>query len=102
MSSNTTAEVKEVIYLKASDEKPLRQLYAWDPFLPLGQLVHVMGMSGEGKSPLTVDLLARFSTGAHWPDGSENPLGEKNVIMMAIEDDFHTVILPRFQLAKGN
>ena len=101
-SDRNQPEVKEVICLRGSEERRLRQLYAWFPFLPLGQLVHIMGMSGEGKSPLTTDLMARYTTGARWPDGSANPLGPKNVITMAIEDDLHTVIMPRFDLAKGD
>ena len=51
-------------------EKPLR--WMWKPYLPLEKLVHFGGNSSQAKSPLTVDLAARISVGAPWPDGTPN------------------------------
>src|SRR5262249_2329037 len=46
-------------------EKPLR--WMWKPYLPLGKLVHFSGESSQAKSPVTVDIAARISTGAEFP-----------------------------------
>src|SRR5262249_45371892 len=81
-------------------EKPLR--WVWKPYLPLGKLVHFGGNSSQAKSPVTVDLAARISTAAHWPDGSPNTIGPRSVILLNVEDDFEDTILPRFRLAGGD
>ena len=46
-------------------EKVLR--WMWKPYIPLGKLVHFGGNSSQAKSPVTIDLAARISTGAHSP-----------------------------------
>jgi hypothetical protein len=80
--------------------KPL--VYAWDPVLPLGKLVHFGGRSSEGKSPVTIDLIARISRGATFPNGAPNGFGgARKSILLNIEDGFEDVILPRYYLAGG-
>ena len=81
-------------------EKALR--WAWKYYLPLGKLVHFGGNSSQAKSPVTVDIAARITIGADWPDGTKNTLGPRSVIMLNIEDDFEDTILPRFRLAGGD
>ena len=76
-------------------------IYAWKPYLPAGKLVHFAGNSSQAKSPVTIDIAARFSTGAPWPDGSPNRLGPKSVIVLNVEDDLADTILPRFRVAGG-
>jgi hypothetical protein len=89
-----------VIRGDAAEEKPLR--WMWKPYLPLGKLVHFGGNSSQAKSPVTVDLAARISTGAVWPDGTANGQGSRSVILLNIEDDLEDTILPRFRLAGGD
>src|SRR5215470_5802852 len=50
------------------EEKPLR--WTWEPYLPLGKLVHFGGNSSQAKSPVTIDLAARISVGTQWLDGT--------------------------------
>ena len=83
-----------------AEEKPLR--WMWKPYLPLGKLVHFGGNSSQAKSPVTVDLAARISVGAAWPDGTASDLGPRSVILLNIEDDLEDTILPRFRLAGGD
>ncbi len=75
--------------------------YIWDPVLPKGKLIHFGGKSSEGKSPVTVDLLARNTSGAAWPDGTPNTWGKKHGILLNIEDSLEDTILPRYYLAGG-
>jgi hypothetical protein len=80
--------------------KPLR--YAWEPVLPLGKLVHFGGASSQGKSPVTVDLIARVSRGVEFPNGAKNGFSRpRRSILFNIEDGLEDTILPRYYLAGG-
>lgn len=76
--------------------------FYWKPYLPAGKLIHGGGKSSEGKSPVTIDLAARITKGAPWPDDTPNLLGPRRVLLLNIEDDLETTILPRFLEAGGN
>jgi hypothetical protein len=64
-------------------------------------LAHIGGSSSQGKSPVTMDLIARITAGLDWPDGEKNIEGPKEVILLNIEDDYQTKILPRLLAAGG-
>src|SRR5258708_12479994 len=66
--------------------------WLWPGFLPDNQLVHFVGASSEGKSPVTLDIVARVTTGKEWPDGTTNTLGPRSVILMAGEDDLSDTV----------
>lgn len=76
--------------------------YLWQDYLPLKKLIHLCGGSGEGKSPLSVDLAARISAGLPWPDNTPNTMGPRTVILMSSEDDYADTIRPRLELAGAN
>src|SRR5215469_10978636 len=96
--SSTTSPVQLIVIRgdKAA-EKPLR--WMWKPYLPLGKLVHFGGNSSQAKSPVTLDLAARVSTAAPWPDGTANEYRPRSIILLNIEDDLEDTILPRYRLA---
>jgi hypothetical protein len=72
--------------------------WAWRGRIPLGSSTLLVGNPGDGKSMTTIDIAARVSTGAEWPDASGRaPLGE--VILLAGEDDIETTIRPRLEAA---
>jgi hypothetical protein len=73
--------------------------WLWEGRLSLNQLTHFAGESSEGKSPVTLDLVARVTTGADWPDGTKNTVGVRSAIIMASEDDWADTIIPRLKLA---
>jgi len=73
--------------------------WLWPGFLPNNQLVHFVGASSEGKSPVTLDIVARVTTGREWPDGTPNTLGPRSVILMAGEDDLSDTVIPRLRMA---
>jgi hypothetical protein len=98
------AEVKAaVVYTYSTpslSERIMRPTeWLWKGFLPKKQLVHFGGQSTEGKSPVTLDLIARLTSGKEWPDGQPNTLGPRSVILMAGEDDVESEIMPRLKLA---
>ena len=75
------------------------QEWLWPGYLLSNQLVHCVGASSEGKSPVTVDWTARVTSGADWPDGAKNEIGPRSAILMASEDDWADTIKPRLKLA---
>jgi hypothetical protein len=88
------------IHLESYQQIPKEHLQPmWPGYIPFGKLVHLAGDSGEGKSPLTLDLIARVTSGADWPDGTKNALGPRPVILLASEDDPNDTICPRLELA---
>jgi AAA domain len=92
---------KKVIEYKLTslDEVSEAELsWLWREFLPSNKLVHFAGASSEGKSPVTLDLIARVTSGKAWPDGTPND-NPGTVILMAGEDDIADTVKPRLRIA---
>jgi putative DNA primase/helicase len=76
--------------------EPVR--WAWTGHMPLGAITVIDGDPGDGKSVLTCDLAARWSSGLPMPDGSANPFGGPvSVIMVCAEDDLKATVAPRLR-----
>lgn len=60
--------------------------WVWPGHIPRGALSIIDGDPGDGKSVMTIDLAARWSTGAPLPDGAPNP-GPMDVVLVSAEDD---------------
>jgi putative DNA primase/helicase len=73
--------------------------WLWEGRLSKNQLTHFAGESSMGKSPVTLDIIARVTTGSDWPDRTPNTIGPRSVILMASEDDWADTIKPRLKLA---
>jgi putative DNA primase/helicase len=73
--------------------------WLWPDYLAANRPHHFAGASSEGKSPVTLDLIARITSGLPWPDGQPNTVGPRSVILMASEDDWGDTIIPRIKLA---
>lgn len=86
---------------RASQFKKIHQKYYWEPWLPIGQLVHFSGGQGQGKTPVLLDLAARMTRGAAWPDETAGS-APKSVLLLNMEDDISAVTIPRFELAGGD
>jgi hypothetical protein len=87
---------------KAANITKEHREWLWPGYLGRNKVAHFGGASTEGKSPVTLDLVARVSAGLPWPDGAENKLGPKSVIILASEDDWSDTIIPRLELAGAN
>ena len=79
------------------DTLPVQWL--WGQRIPLGRLVLLAGDPGVGKSFAALELAARVSTGAGWPDAPEGSRKPQNVIVFSSEDDPHDTIAPRLRHA---
>jgi biotin operon repressor len=72
--------------------------WVWPGRIPAGKLTLLVGDPGLGKSVLTLDLTARITRGALWPDKSGRcELG--NVVLLSAEDDPEDTIRPRLEAA---
>ncbi len=73
--------------------------WLWPGRIPLGKLTLLAGDPGLGKSLVTLDIAARVSRGAPWPDNTliGQPVGE--VVLFNAEDDLGDTIAPRLDLA---
>lgn len=72
--------------------------WAWEGRIPFGGVSMGEGDPGDGKSIWTVDMAARWSSGAPMPDGSHHD-GPYDVLMVSAEDDPEATIVPRLRAA---
>jgi putative DNA primase/helicase len=91
---------EELGVVKLSDVKPERTEWLWSPRIAAGKLTLFAGDPGLGKSQATIDIAARITTGASWPDGGYAPIG--NVIVLSAEDAVADTLRPRFEAAGAN
>jgi hypothetical protein len=89
-----------LVPLNTIDMKPVPWL--WPGYLPLGATSLFVGDPGNGKTLSGLDLLARITTGAAWPDGTPNTFRPRNVIVLSAEDANEYTIRPRIEAAAGD
>jgi hypothetical protein len=87
------AEPAIPIIVPLEDVAPLAIDWLWPGRLARGMYTLVAGDPGVGKSTLTIDLAARLSRGADWPDGGTAPQGD--VLILSAEDSLAHTIRPR-------
>ncbi len=97
-----THATAEAIVVRLCDVEEQEVEWLWPNRIPLGKLTLLAGDPGLGKSFVTVDMAARVSTGAGWPDcySQNQPIG--SVIMFNCEDDIADTVLPRLKRAGGD
>lgn len=71
-------------------------------YVARGKITGLSGEPGCGKSLITLDWAARYSSGRGWPDDAKALQPPGKVLIFATEDDAGDTILPRFAAAGGN
>ncbi len=66
--------------------------WLWLNRLARGKLTLLAGDPGIGKSQISIDIAARASKGATWPDGGHAPLG--SVVILSAEDSANDTLRP--------
>ena len=85
----------------ASEVTPVPVSWLWQRRVAIGKLNLFAGHPGVSKSTLALDITARISTGAPWPDGGGNaPSG--SVVILSAEDGIEDTIVPRLVSADAN
>jgi hypothetical protein len=72
--------------------------WLWKGFLAKGHMTLLDGAPGQGKSMVITDLIARFTTGREWPDGSPGGAPGR-VLIIRPEDHLSSVVAPRLRAA---
>jgi putative DNA primase/helicase len=94
-----TEELEEdditVVAIRMSSITTDKLQWLWQNKIPSGNVTLFGGQPGCGKTIVLLDLVARTTTGADWPDGSKNAHGPKDVILLASEDGEADTIKPR-------
>ena len=77
--------------------------WLWDKRMARRSITLLSGRPGQGKSMVTVDLMARVTTGRGWPNEPPHTQhAPANVICVAIEDSLPWTLRPRLDLACGD
>ena len=72
--------------------------WVWPGRIPAGKLTVIEGDPATAKSTMTLDLAARVTTGAAWPDG-ERGRAPASVLLLSAEDGWGDTIRPRLEAA---
>jgi hypothetical protein len=99
--------------VRFSDLESQKVRWLWPDRIPLGRITLLVSDPGLGKSLLALDIAARVSRGAPWPDeeqgarskeqGAQHPTsGSKlpapsSVLLLTAEDDFADTVRPRLE-----
>ncbi|MCB9845306.1 MAG: AAA family ATPase [Phycisphaeraceae bacterium] len=86
------------IVVRLADVTPEPVSWLWPGRIALGKVTLIAGDPGLGKSFLTLDMAARISSGAGWPDGGERP-APGGVVLLSAEDSIADTIRPRLDAA---
>jgi hypothetical protein len=84
-----------------ADVKEERLEWLWPKRIPQGALTIIAGHPGASKSTLSLDLIARVSTGREWPDGSPSS-GPADCVLVQIEDDIASTVFARLRTAEAD
>lgn len=87
------------VIVRLSDVKPEPVAWLWPGRIALGKLTLIAGDPGLGKSFLTLDMAARVSTGAGWPDRRGESFAPGGVVLLSAEDGVADTIRPRLDAA---
>lgn len=81
---------------KASEVESQPVRFLWPSYIVSGKLNIVMGMPGDGKTTVLIDLAARMSRGSALPDQTDNtPQG--NTLYVTAEDSLADTLKPRLE-----
>jgi len=80
-----------------ADVQPVPVSWLWEGRIARGKITLIAGNPGLGKSFLALDLAARVSTGAAFPDGTPGCPGK--ALLLSAEDDLSDTIRPRLDAA---
>jgi putative DNA primase/helicase len=97
----TGDKVPRITLTKASDFQATAMSWLWPGRIPLRMVSILAGDGGCGKSTIVLDVAARVSTGAMWPDKSGSaPKGQ--VAVLNGEDPPSQVTRPRLAAAEAD
>jgi len=88
----------KLVMTTASQVKPEKITWLWKDKIPYKKLTLFVGNPGLGKSLASVDVIAKASKGAAFPDTTETYAPVES-ILFSLEDDANDTIVPRLMAA---
>lgn len=85
----------------ASEVTPRSVKWIWAGRIPQGKLVVIGGDSGQGKTTIVMDLIARLSRGEKLP-AMKRPHKPMRCLIMTAEDDLADTLVPRLHAADAD
>ncbi len=99
-AAETVACGKAPVLRRLSDVQPQPVTWLWHQRLARGKYTLLAGDPGTGKTFLALDIAARLTRGASWPDGGTAPQG--NVLFFTAEDGLADTVRPRIDALGGD
>ena len=90
------------VLISLADVQPQPVSWLWPGRIALGKVTLLAGDPGLGKSFVTLDIAARTSCGAPWPDAPGIKTTAGGVVLLSAEDDAEDTIRPRLDAAGAN
>lgn len=81
--------------INMKDVKPRELEWLWEERVPANTVTIFAGDPGVAKSLMTLKLIAAGSTGAPFLDGKPNLHGKFKSLILSMEDDRETILVPR-------
>jgi hypothetical protein len=94
-AAESDSVIVECSTVRLSDVQPEQVEWLWRERIAIGKLTLIVGDPGQGKSFLTLDIAARVSRGAPWPDAPDDKQPAGDVILLTAEDDLGDTVRPR-------
>ena len=100
VARSITDKITSGLICKTASDYVMTELeWLWPQRIPKGKITLYTGKPDCGKSLAMLDLIARVTTGADFPDGEKNTLGASEVMIAATEDDPADTLIPRLVAA---
>ena len=94
------ADVSVPVVVRLDTVAPEPVQWLWPDRLPRGKLTLLIGDPGLGKTFLLLDLMARVSRAAPWPDAGTASLGAS--VLLTSEDGLADTIRPRLEALEAD
>lgn len=92
----------EFTVISADNIPPEEKVWLWDQRIPAHKITLFTGKGDCGKSLVCLEVAAIVSTGRDWPDGAQNTMGPRKVLLLTAEDDPADTVVPRLMAAKAD
>jgi hypothetical protein len=91
--------LKQIVVTEADSVELDNVTWIWKNKIPVGTATWCLGQPNNGKSLMTIEIVACVTTGRDFPDGSKNETPPSRVLMYCGEDSPGKVVLPRLKAA---
>jgi hypothetical protein len=93
---------RSLLVYSLADVEMRRLEWLWPDRVPKGKSTLFVGLQDNGKSLVSLDLMARITTGRDFPEAKNTMGGPRRVMFATTEDDMRDTVKPRFIAAGGN